>query len=177
MALLVQNNDGTIAGATSYVSVTDFQAYHSTRGNSLTAYTTEQQEVALTKATDYLDHRFAFVGCVLNGRDQSTKWPRYGAYDVDELLVNGIPTEVIQATCEYAYRALSTPLYPDPTRDASGREIQSISNVAGPVSQSITYADGGGGGVTFPEYPAADQILQRSGLVCGGGFSIDIVRA
>lgn len=176
MSLSVQNSDGTVTDAAAYVSVTDFKAYHTARGNVLTAYSDAQIEVALTKATDYLDRRFLFVGYPRQGRTQTTKWPRWDAYDVDENLVSGIPVEVVQATCEYAFRALSAELDPDPTRDATGREIASISQTAGPVSESITYRDDGGGS-TLPEYPAADQMLRRAGLVAGCGMSIQIERS
>lgn len=166
MALVLQDNTGTVAGANAYISVAAFKAYHDARGNAYPAGDANI-EFAIIKATDYLDQRFNFVGRKLAARTQETAWPRLNAYDCDRQLVNGIPPEVQEATAEYALRALSAVLNPDPTRDASGAVVQSKSEQVGPIAQSVTYV----GGATFvmPKYPAADQRLIKAGLVRTGG--------
>lgn len=169
MALVLQDNTGTVAGANAYLSVDAFKAYHDARGNSYGAATDPDIEKAIIKATDYLDQRFNFVGRTLAARDQTTAWPRTAAYDRDRNLVTGLPLEVIEATAEYALRALTAALNPDPERDASGAAILSKSEQVGPISESVTYAAGGSTSFVMPKYPAADQRLLRSGLVRTGG--------
>jgi hypothetical protein len=169
MALVLQDNTGTVAGANAYISVAAFKAYHDARGNTY-APGDPAIEFAIIKATDYLDQRFNFVGRKLAARDQETSWPRMNAYDSDRQLVNGIPLEVQEATAEYALRALTAILNPDPTRDASGATVQSKSEQVGPIAQSVTYV--GGAVFIMPKYPAADQRLIKAGLVRTGGTLI-----
>jgi hypothetical protein len=169
MTLLVQSDQGDVVGANGYISVAEFQVYHDQRGNSYAGYTTAQLETAIILATDYLDRRFSFH-CRRYAQDQETAWPRAGVVDSDGFYVSGVPREVKEATAEYALRALSAALLPDPTRDVSGRDVQSKSETVGPISESVTYA----AGATFhlPEYPAADAILRRAGLVIPMGTVI-----
>lgn len=172
MALIVQDNTGAVAGANAYISVEEFKAYHTDRGNSFAGFADHQIEAAIIRATDYLDQRFNFVGKKRLGRNQTTEWPRMNVYDRDRSYVNGIPVEVKEATAEYALRALNQELNPDPERDPSGRPVHSKSEQVGPISESVTYAYGGA--YTMPAYPAADRKLIKAGFVRSGG---NLVRA
>jgi hypothetical protein len=166
MAFLVQNESGTIAGANAYVTVAEFRAYELDRGNDVRSYGTTDVENAIVKATDYIDSRFRFVGERYK-TTQRTAWPRLDAYDRDDLLRSGIPQEVKDACCDYAYLALTgTDLDPVPTRDATGRVVSSKSSTVGPISDSVTYANG----ATYsePQYPIADRKLRASGLTVSG---------
>ena len=166
MAFTVQNDQGSVTGANAYVDVAFFKAYHEERGNTFVD-DDEKIEQAIIKATDYLDHRFNFVGSRSQGRSQTTEWPRRDAWDVNEDLVNGIPVEVKEACCEYALIAQQMTLNPTPTRDASGAAIQAKSESVGPISRSVTYV--GGAAFSMPKYPVADSRLKRTGLVISGG--------
>jgi len=160
----VQNDEGSVGDAVSYITVAEFKSYHTDRGNSYAGKTDTEIEQALVRATDYLDERFNYRGLKLTGPSQVTAWPRYDVFDADGRGIYGVPSAVKEATAEYALRALSTvPLNPDFTRGASGAAVQSITQSAGPVSESVTYVTGGG--MTLPEYPAADNKLRRAGLV------------
>lgn len=168
MALILQTDDGNVAGANAYIDVATFAAYHADRGNAIPGTpTNEQLEQAIIRATDYLDQRFKFVGRVINGRRQTTMWPRMDAWDCDRNLVTGIPLEVKEATAEYALRALTAVLNPDPERDASGAKVQSKSQQVGPIAQSFTFVSGAA--FSMPTYPAADARLRRAGLIMSGG--------
>lgn len=167
MALIVQDNTGAVAGANAYITVEEFKTYHTDRGNSFADFTDPQIEAAVIRATDYLDQRFSFVGKKRRGRDQTTEWPRTDAWDRDRRSINDIPVEVREACAEYAIRALSQVLNPDPERDATGRPIHSKAQAVGPISESVTYAYGGA--FTMPAYPAADRKLVKAGLVRSGG--------
>lgn len=176
MGFVVQADGGaSTPGANAYITVAFFKGYHEDRGNALPASPAPADadiEKAIIRATDYLDGRFRFVGRRVYGRDQSTEWPRTNAYDIDRRYVNGIPDEIKEATAEYALRALTGALNPDPERDASGAVIVSKSEQVGPISESVTFA--AGGAFVMPKYPAADSKLRRTGLVQSGG---DVIRA
>lgn len=176
MSFAVQNDDGDVDGANSYLSVEDFDAYHTDRGNTVPTATDGQKQSALIRATDYLDERFRFRGRKLNGNEQTTAWPRYDAYDNDREAVYGIPKAVLDATAEYGLRALTATLNPDPVLDENGRRVQSYSiKVGGAVEEETTYANDGK--VELPEYPAADLKLIRAGLIQGPTRSGSVRRA
>lgn len=167
MPFAVQTDSGLTANANSYVTVAEFKAHHDDRGQSYGTATDPTIQQALVKATTYLDSRFRFVGDRLNGRSQTTQWPRSSAYDADKDLVNGIPPEVKQACCEYALRALSTPLNPDPVRDDSGALVTMRKEVVGPLEATVQFQ--GTAQPQLPRYPAADLLLTQAGLVRSGG--------
>lgn len=165
MAFVVQG-DAPIAGANSYTDVASFRSYWSDRGVTTSpTYSDTAVEVALVKATQYLDLRFEYVGERVD-RTQDLEWPRQFAYNDRGDYVTGIPTAVKHATIEYAYRALTVPLLTDPTSDESGLVVKSKEETVGPISQKLEYETQMG--FTLPDYPLADRILISRGLVKGG---------
>jgi len=165
MAFLVQTNQGDVPEANAYVTVAEFRDHCATRGYDLTGRTDADCEVAIVRATDFLDARFEFVGRKTN-RPQATAWPREMAYDVDGRQENGIPSIVKKVCCEYGFKALTIPLMPDPTRDASGAIIAEKSEEVGPIKTSVKYASPGA--YDLPKYPLIDRMLARTGLVLTG---------
>lgn len=168
MTLVVQDDNGTVAGANGYLSVADFKLYHDARANSYAGSNDSAIGAAIVKATDYLDGRFRFVGERRNSPDiQATQWPRNGAYDGDRRMITGIPREVKEATAEYALRALSAPINPDPSRDVTGAAVAERSESVGPISETVKFV----GGATFvlPKYPTADNKLRMAGLLRNSG--------
>ena len=166
MAFTLQTQPPT-AGANAYVSVADFRAYHTDRGRDVleATYADSAVQTAIVRATQYLDVRFEYVG-YRYAADQSTEWPRTAAYDNRGDRLNGIPTPVVQATCEYAYRALTDELLADPARDDYGKAVKSKSEGVGPIRESVEYVEYGG--FEMPAYPMADRLLTSRGLVSGG---------
>lgn len=161
MALLLQNDNGTVTGANGYVSASYVTSYFADRGIVLTASTAEI-EAAIVRATSYLDMRFRFIGMKAQW-GQTTQWPRYDAIDRDGRLVYGVPLPIKQAVCEYAYRALSSTLMPDPTKDESGRIVSLKTTQVGPIREVTQYM--GSQNYVLPDYPEADNILVASGLL------------
>lgn len=162
MALEVQTDAGDNTDATSYLSVADFKAYHTARGNAYSGYTDAQIEQALTRATDHIDLAFSFYGYPVNGRSQSTKWPRYDVYDADENYVEGLPKEIVDATAEYAFRALSATLAPDSTQSATGYPIKSTTQKVDVIEESIEYDTTRP--TALPAYPAVDNRIYNACL-------------
>lgn len=89
----VQNNEGTIVDADSYVSYTYAGSYLANRIN-LQTYTDEQIASALVLATSFVDNNFSFLGDKLTGETQSTQFPR--------TTTAGVPDSVKKAVCEYS---------------------------------------------------------------------------
>lgn len=162
MALAVQNDTGTTEDAISYLSVEDFKAYHTARGNVYSGYTDAQIEQALAKATDHIDSAFVFYGYPVNGRSQTTKWPRYDVYDLDENYVEGLPKEILGATAEYAFRALSATLSPDPVTSATGFPVKSTMKKVDVIEEEIIYDTSLR--VSMAAYPAVDNRIYAAGL-------------
>ena len=166
MALTVQNDSGTVTGANAYVTVAVFKAYHDARGNSYGAAADADIEKAIIKATDYLDQRFSFRGVRSHvASSQPTAWPRLNVVDGDGNYVSGIPEALKRACSEYALRALTAELNPDPVKtDDSGLAVRSVSKTVGPITKNIVYS-----GVNLvqqlPSYPAADRLLAAAGLL------------
>lgn len=162
MTVVVQNASGTATNANSYLSEAEFEAYFADRGVDTTDFDEEDVQAALVKATDYLDQRFQFIGSRQN-RTQTTQWPRLDAIDSDGWLVSGIPTEVKEATAEYAHIAITQTLNPTPDRDSTGQKVKSKREKIGPIEEGVEYVDQAT--FTLPKYPVADQRLINAGLV------------
>ena len=103
MPLIVE--DGTLpAGANSFASVADADAYHAAR---LTAAWTDelaeaQKEAAMIRASDWLNRKVMWNGRKAS-RSQRMAWPRSGVVTQDgEIAPDEIPAEVVEACCELA---------------------------------------------------------------------------
>lgn len=164
ITLLLQNESGTVDGANTYIDEAYFADYSEQRGRDLSDYDAEVIKAALVEARDFMDNRWDYVG-EQSQRDQDTEFPRDNAYDKNDYVITGIPKSVKKAQAEYAYIRLlqGTPLNPTPTRDATGARVIQYAESVGPISESKTYASGAT--VQPPEYPSADSILERTGLI------------
>lgn len=164
--------------ANGYVTLLEARAYWAARLMTHVSIADDDKvAAAIIKGTQFLDLRFNYVG-YRELKDQEREWPRAYAYDDRGDTVSGVPKAVKDATCEYAFRALSIDLLADPTRDESGRAIKSKDEKVGPISESIEYADHTG--YELPAYPAADRLIIARGLVKGkaGGITVgDVLRA
>lgn len=127
-----------------YGTTSGADSYHAARGNSTWVGSDATKEIALLRASDYVDIMFRdqFPGEKTGLRTQEREWPREWAFDKDgeAIGVNEIPVEVINATYEAALRELVAPgsLMPDVTL---GKQIKSAS-VDGAVSVEYAGATG-----------------------------------
>lgn len=153
MAFIVE--DGTIVvDANAFAAVAFVDAYFADR--AIAAWTGVQavKEAAIIKATDYINNRFLFKGDKVDD-DQALEFPRM-VCDVDI----GMPIKLQKATAEYALRALSGPLAPDPTVDERGLQVVSKMEKVGPLEESTTYSESKSV-KAFKPYPAADILLRE----------------
>jgi hypothetical protein len=156
--------DGTgLAGANSYVSLPDADAYFAARLNSTwITKTDDERSSALIQATQYLDTRYSFRGCQVIDT-QALAWPRYN---------RGLPAynwpvkRVKDACCEAALRAATGALFAD--QDASIVTSEKVGDIA------VTYAEAqrNGGQVRIA---IVDELLGP--FLASGGMNIELVRA
>ena len=90
---------------------------------------------------------------------QPLSFPRLQLLDREGLTVNGIPLKLEQATAEYAVRALSSNLMPDPVIDDTGRAVFRKRDKVGPIEEERWYEDGATISQLIRPYPAADRLL------------------
>lgn len=143
MSLVPENGTG-LTNADSYVSVTEADAYFAASGIGEWALAAEaEREVALRRATAYMDSRYSFRGERLR-QMQALAWPRrgYGSAEVPE--VGQWPVKpVANACCELALVALrNQPFYiPQATASLAEREQVTVGPIT--VKYAITTATEG----------------------------------
>lgn len=165
MALIVEDGTGK-ADAQSYASVATATAYHANFGNAAWDNAViDEKEVALRKATAYIDGHYRFKG-EPDSETQALSWPRYGVIVGEfELASNAIPSKVVAATCALALRALSGDL----ESDESSQYVESVT--VGPISRKMSAPRFGG----QKRFAAVDALLRD--LTRGGLNSVGLVRA
>lgn len=94
-----------------YGTATGFQTYHLARGRNVAAYATNNVNVALLVASEWLDGSFGYrwPGYKVGDRAQQTRdWPRSWVQDREGYPVSAefVPTEIENATYEAALRHL-----------------------------------------------------------------------
>ena len=123
MAFTLEDGSG-VEGANAYASDAQVLTYLTDRGRETDwiAASVGLREIAIIKATDYIEKRFRsrWIG-ERESDDQGLSWPRAAAsLDGAVLTSDALPTTLVQAVAEYALRALSATLLPDPTVAAAG---------------------------------------------------------
>ena len=128
MSLIAETGSGS-ASSESFCSVADALAYFTARNSTVwLALTTAQQEVALRKATDYMEAVYSqrWAGTRTTST-QALSWPRYNVF------VNGyvtsssaVPKPVIAACAELALRASAGELLSDSTQQKTRTKVDVI---------------------------------------------------
>lgn len=107
MTLIVENGS-IVAGANSYASVADADAYYLVRANAAwAALTNEAKEAALILGTDFIEATYSqsWLGDIVSP-DQPLSWPRVGVrINGYAIQPNVVPDKVKQAAIEMALRA------------------------------------------------------------------------
>ena len=168
MAFTVQNDAGTVDGANAYITVLEFQNYHSDRGNTVPTETSAI-EIAIIKATDYVDYSYfdEFVGRK-ESATQSTEWPRLNAITRNGFNVSeSLPIDLKNAVAEYALIAVSSDLSPNPTYDATGFDVESTRTRVDVIETQTTYKSNSNTRNVQRKYPRPDAII--SNLLTGVG--------
>ena len=159
----IEHGTGTVANA----DVTAQAFFDDTMLVSAQASGTAGNSIATTETLTNGSWNFP----TLNGgsdraQGQPLSFPRVSLFDRDGIRIIGMPDQLLQATAEYAVRARSSILAPDPTLDALGGTVIRLKEKIGPLETDTEYASGTAGSGALPAYPAADRLLRdyiRSG--------------
>ena len=155
MALVFENGTGVV-GANSYTDENFADAYFADRNDATWA--------AADTASDYIELRFKdrWKG-ILAPEATTLSFPRQYMYDrkgqIIDFATDGIPTDIQKATAEYALRALSADLLPDPVVADSGQAIKRTFDRVGPIETEIEYEGGASRPDLIRPYPTADRLL------------------
>lgn len=152
MAFTLEDGTG-LEDSNALISVAFADDYHTLRGNAAWTGVQAVKEAAIVRATDYLCNRFNFLGDKYN-EDQALEFPR--VYDSDEA---EMPVKMQQAVAEYALRALTARLAPDPEVDTGGK-VTYVREKLGPLEEETHYSESGSVSVLLP-YPEADMLLKN----------------
>lgn len=151
--------DGTgVDGANSYTDVAYADQYFLDRGVVAWTGADSVKQSALVRATDYVTTRYTL-------RDDLV--PALGGPAADPVIT--VPDKLNRAISEYALRALSAELAPDPTVDDSGQKIIGSTETIGPITETKSFTPGGTTFI-FRPYPAADILLKGLVRSSGGGL-------
>lgn len=168
MPLVMEDGTG-LDTANAYADQTYATAYATLRG--LTAWLAlagSAQDIALVKATDYIELRF---GARIPGfplvLTQALTFPKVALYDRYGNLVTGVPDKVKRATVEYAIRASVADLAPDPEVHESGTPVSKKFEKVGPIEEQTDFMVYGVAPLRFRPYPVADRLMAEF-LTAGG---------
>jgi len=161
MTFIVQA-DTPVANANAYIDAQYMRDVMSLRGIDLSQYTDNQLQVAIIKATEYVDLRFKYKG-LKKDQNQDLQWPRYWITNREGFNISGLPNPVKKATAFYAKRALTVELLPEIDYDSSGAAIKRKVETVGPITEETEYSNGGE--VVFPTYNDGDLLLISNGYI------------
>jgi hypothetical protein len=158
MAFTVEDGTG-VAEANSYATIEDANGYFAERSIAAWTGTDELKQSYLIRATDYIEGRFGqrFRGeAEFPNVPQGLSFPRIGI-DGQE----GVPLCLKRATFEYALRAATGALAPDPAYETNGMTLASKRTKVGPIETELAYKQSSGAvPPAFRPYPAADMLLR-----------------
>lgn len=89
---------------------------------------------------------------------QYLEFPRRDIYTKEGNRVIGIPEALKQAVAEYASRAISLNLMPDPEVDPTGQNVARVFDKVGPIETDRRYVFSSAKDI-FQRFPAADKLL------------------
>lgn len=161
--MIISEDGSGIAGANSYVSVAQADAYHALRMNEAWATASpEKKDAACVLATDYIEANY-LPASPRNTTTQGLQWPVGGE--------TGVPPQVVAAASILALHALSGPL-----QGIAERGIKSTTTALdGALSSAIVYDDPTGNDpfqhITALLSPVASRNGSESGVISMGRLS------
>lgn len=130
MSIIVETGAGSATSET-FCSVAYADAYHLARGCDPwfdVKMTVAKKEEALRRASDYFEQVYGqnFAGLRVNST-QALSWPRSGAYlNKYQVSSTTIPSIVINASAELAYKAAQGNLSPDLTQGVKREKVGAL---------------------------------------------------
>lgn len=165
MGFVLETGTGVV-GANAGVSVAYVDTYCSDRGLAGWAGDNSAKQGWIILATDYVEQRFR---ARLPGEKMvATQGLHFPAVDGEPYVVDGeMPKAYQDALCEYALRAKSAPLAPDPVYDSSGFATVLTSKKIGPLEKHWQVMGNSSSASLIRPYPKADMIISAILLPSG----------
>lgn len=165
MAFVAEDGTGR-NDANAYTDDGYADAYFSDRGITAWIGDVNVKQQALIRATDFID-------TVYRGRFRGQKqFPLVQALEFPRTPWPGtVPVLLKKATCEYALRALTGELLPDPETDPSGARLVRRRERVGPLEDEWEWSETGALEI-IKRYPAADLLLKDLLNGAGKGYAI-----
>jgi hypothetical protein len=158
MALILQNDTGTVTDANSYTDTTFADNYFLLRNNATwAAATVSDKEAAMVRAWQYMDTAFNYDGYKVTDI-QNTEFPRYSIFNDRGTEILGINFKIKNAQCEFALIALSADLTINQV-PINTPVVKSKMSKADVLQESVTYDTEQGQQTRF-YYPQADFWLK-----------------
>lgn len=158
MAFVAEDGTG-LSNANSLCDVAFADSYFADRAVTAWAGSSSVKQSALIRATDYVESRWAtrFDGERQYTEDpaQALSFPRTCTDTAEE---DEVPDGIKKAVSEYALRALSGQLAPDPTAETNGLRLASAREKVGPIETEFSYQ--AGSAAVFKSYPTADALIR-----------------
>ncbi len=165
MSFIIEDGTG-VAGATSYATVAQAQAYATDRGLSLPAAEADVQKL-LIKACDFLQSLEDQYQGSRTDAEQALAWPRSGVTVFGtQLADDAIPGMLVQAQCQLAFDSVANELLPV----GSGREV--LSETVGPLSVSYSAS----GASTVKPIPTKALSILQPLMRSGGSMGLRTLR-
>lgn len=159
MAFTVEDGTG-VPDANAYIDTAFLVEYFAERGVTFTE-DDDAQKTWIVQATDYVGQVFGWrlIGTRMTAT-QGLHFPAYGAITRSGVLLEDdiVPLQMKRAVAEYARRARSGPLMPDPTVDATGFSVVTTKKKVGPIEKEFRVM-GSSGPMLVRSYPQADTLL------------------
>ncbi len=173
MALIIEDGTG-VAGANSYVTLSQIRAYAEARGYELPAVDAELEAMAI-RAMDYLEGRRADYQGYKTDPAQDLQWPRTDVLiDCAPFPSDKIPVELKNAQCQLCIEQLTMPDL-EPSTDGYAIASEKVDVI------QVEYATGGrlsGSAMPAqPDYPKVDALLYPLFFPCGSIFPLKVRRA
>jgi hypothetical protein len=169
MSFVVEDGTG-LTNSTAYAAEAEFDSYWTDRNVDVSGINSTAKKACLIKGTQFIDtnYRALFKGFRLTNT-QALQWPRQCARDEFGASYAGIPVHLKYACIEYAFRANTAALQPDPIVDDSGLQVSSKIEKVGPIEENTSFLSSSV--QTVKAYPAADAWLAEFLSSTGGGSS------
>lgn len=108
--LVVEDGTGR-SDANAAISLAEFKKYCDDRGKDYSAFSDDQLNMAIIRASAFLVNAFIWDGQKINRRDQKMPFPRYAVTDREgwPVLPTEIPQEYKDAACELTFAEATTP--------------------------------------------------------------------
>lgn len=157
VTLTVEDGTGTVVSANTYLSLASFKAFCIQKNLQIGTYSDSDIARALIEGSSYADLKWEMrlKGSILLDT-QPLAFPRYQLYDINSVLVEGLPTRWVTAVSWYSYYSLLGILYPQ--TQLTAKEVKRKKVTVGPITTETEY-QGVSSSTALLSFPIPDKLV------------------